>query len=130
MRLAAEVNKYLDKAAPWFEIKTNKDAAAKSAFTGLKAVDNLKILFSPFLPFSSERLHSYLGYTTPIFGEQVVQSAADRLGEHAVLRYQPGSASGKWQPSRLEAGQLLLEPRPLFKKLEPGIVEEERARLG
>ena len=30
IRLASEVNKYLDKAAPWFEIKNDKQAAAKN----------------------------------------------------------------------------------------------------
>jgi methionyl-tRNA synthetase len=130
MRLAAEVNKYLDKSAPWFEIKKDKDAAAKSVYTGLRAVDNLKILLSPFLPFTSERLHCYLGYTEPLFGEQAVQTASDSLGEHAVLCYRPASASGNWQPSRLAAGQIMKEPGPLFKKLDAGIVGDERARLG
>ncbi len=35
MRLASEVNKYLDQAAPWFEIKTDKGAAGTSIFTAL-----------------------------------------------------------------------------------------------
>ncbi len=129
-RLAAEVNKYLDKAAPWFEIKSDKEAAAKSVYTGLRAVDNLKVLLSPFLPFTCDRLHSYLGYLQPLFGEQAVESVSDNLGEHAVLRYHPAQASGKWQPSQLEPGRPLQQPGPLFKKLEPKIIEEERARMG
>ena len=39
MRLASEVNKYLDKAAPWFEIKQDKAAAAKTVFTALRAIE-------------------------------------------------------------------------------------------
>jgi methionyl-tRNA synthetase len=130
MRLAAEVNKYLDQSAPWFEIKTDKKAAATSIFTALKAIDSLKILLSPYLPFSSEQLHNYLGYDVPLFGEQFTETITDNLGEHEVLRYNPGDASGSWTPSQLTAGGKLHEPAPLFRKLENEIVESERSRLG
>lgn len=130
LRLAAEVNKYLDQAAPWFEIKSDKGAAAKTIYTALRAIDSLKVLFAPFIPFSSERLHTYLGYTTPLFGQQYTSVAQDDLGEHTVLRYQPAQVSFQWQPSELAAGQALVEPGPLFRKLEPAVAEQERARLG
>ena len=130
MRLAAEVNKYLDKAAPWFEIKTDKEAAAKSIYTALRAIDSLKVLLVPFLPFTCERLHTFLGYTTPLFGKQVVETVKDNLGEHPVLRYYPEKATGRWEPSKLPPGQALAHPEPLFRKLEASIAAEERARLG
>lgn len=130
MRLAGEANKYLDKAAPWFEIKTDKGAAAKSIFTALRVIDSLKLFFAPILPFSSERLHTYLGYAQPLFGEQFTETIQDELGEHVVLRYRPKAAGRLWQPSQLQPGQPLTRPEPLFRKLDPGIVEEERSRLG
>jgi methionyl-tRNA synthetase len=130
MRLASEVNKYLDKAAPWFEIKQDKSAAAKTVFTALRAIDSLKVQLSPFLPFTSERLNSYLGYTRPLFGELAVEKRQDALGEHDVLRYQPGDASGEWAPSTLSPGQILGKSEPLFRKLEESLVAEERNRLG
>jgi methionyl-tRNA synthetase len=34
-----------------------------------------------------------------------------------------------WEPSALAPGQKLREPEPLFKKLDPGIVEDELRRL-
>jgi methionyl-tRNA synthetase len=130
MRLAGEVNKYLDKAAPWFEIKTDKIAAAKTVYTGLRAVDNLKVLLAPFLPFTCERLHRYLGYSSPLFGEQFTTLVPDSLGEHTALRYRPANASGRWLPSQLHPGQAMMPPEPLFKKLDAGIVAQERARMG
>jgi len=130
MRLAQEVNKYLDTSAPWFEIKSDKAAAATTVFTALKAIDSLKILFAPFLPFTAEQLHQYFSYPEPIFGQQVTETQTDNLGEHTVLRYLPEDGKGRWEPSQLEAGQALQKPKPLFKKLEPGLAEEERARLG
>ncbi len=130
MGLAGEVNKYLDQAAPWLEIKEDKGLAATSVYTALRAIDSLKILLSPFLPFSSERLQEFLGYTAPLFGEQYVETHTDSLGEHMTLRYRLGDASGRWEPSQLPPGQKLRKPEQLFKKLDAEIVEKERGRLG
>jgi methionyl-tRNA synthetase len=129
IRLASEVNKYLDTSAPWFEIKIDKETAAKSVYTALKAIDSLKVLFAPFLPFTSEKLNGFFGYETPLFGEQYTQKVMDSLGEHNVLRYR-GVDMAHWKPSELQPGAKLNQPAPLFKKLEESVVEEERARLG
>ena len=130
MRLASEVNKYLDTSAPWFEIKTDKAAAAKSVYTAIRAIDSLKIMFAPFLPFTCEKLHIFLGYDAPLFGMQSVQHVSDKLGEHNVLQYNPDGATGEWKSGDLQAGRTLRQPGPLFKKLDPEIIEQERARLG
>jgi len=131
IRLASEVNKYLDTSAPWFEIKTDKESAAKSVFTALKAIDSLKVLFAPFLPFTSEKLNGFFGYETPIFGEQYTETVKDTLGEHSVLRYRVSQAiqGAGWKPSELKPGTKLNQPAPLFKKLDESVIEEERARL-
>jgi methionyl-tRNA synthetase len=130
MRLAGEVNKYLDEAAPWFEIKTDKSAAATTVYTALRAIDSLKVLFSPYLPFTSNRLHKYLGYEDSLFGDQFVETIQDGQGEHDVLRYDDSMASGGWEPSQLPPGQIIQKPAPLFRKLDESIVGEERSRLG
>ncbi len=129
MKLATAVNQYLDLNAPWSAIKTDRDSAALTVFTALKAIDSLKVLFSPILPFSAEKLHSFLGYETPLFGEQYIEEIQDTLGTHKGLRYRP-VGGGQWKPSQLKPGQTLKQPSPLFKKLEESVVEEERARLG
>jgi methionyl-tRNA synthetase len=130
MRLAGEVNRYLDQTAPWATIKTDRQAAARAVYTALRASASLKVLLAPFLPFTSEKLHGFFGYSTPLFGTQSVETWSDDLGEHSVLRYHGENATGKWEPSRLRPGQRLNQPSPLFKKLEHKIVDEERARLG
>ena len=135
MRLAAEVNKFLDTSAPWFEIKEDKAQAAKSVFTAMQAIDWLKVLFSPFLPHTSQLLHETLGYDQPLFGDLVTHEVADDLSTHTVMLYEPGealTASGEdlWQPVPLTPGKAFNQPKPLFIKLEASIVEEERARLG
>lgn len=130
-RLATEVNRYLDSNAPWTAIKTDKDSAALTIFTALKAIDSLKVLFAPVLPFTSSKLHSFFGYETPLFGEQYVETIKDDLGEHNGLRYRPVENQPVfWQPSQLQPGQALNQPGPLFKKLEEKVIAEERERLG
>ena len=129
MRLATEVNKYLDTSAPWKELKVDKDEAAKSVYTALRAIDSLKTIFAPFLPFTSEQLNSTFGYETPLFGEQFVETIEDNLGTHTALRYR-GVEGMQWKPSELKPGATFNQPSPLFKKLDKEVVEEERARLG
>ncbi|MBN2388959.1 MAG: methionine--tRNA ligase [Anaerolineales bacterium] len=134
LRLASEVNKYLDTSAPWLQIKTDKDAAARSTYTALKAIDSLKLLLAPFLPFTCERLHTFFSYAIPLFGKQVTEPVQDSLGEHTVLRYRSGGQEGRlpcqWKPSDLQPGTKLNQPAPLFKKLDESLIAEERARLG
>jgi methionyl-tRNA synthetase len=38
--------------------------------------------------------------------------------------------TGRWEPSALAPGQRLQAPRPLFKKLDTSVVDEELARAG
>ncbi|HTX79979.1 MAG TPA: class I tRNA ligase family protein, partial [Longilinea sp.] len=130
MALATEVNKYLDVTAPWMAIKTDRQAAGRACFTAIKAIDSLKILLSPVLPFTSERLHTFFSNTRPLFGTQSTETLTDAVASHQILRYHPASDGGKWEPSRLKAGDPLQQPAPLFKKLDAAIVEEEKARLG
>jgi methionyl-tRNA synthetase len=132
MKLATAVNVYLDVNAPWSAVKTDKDGAAKTIYTALRAIDSLKVMFSPFLPFTCERLHGFLGYDTPISGEQFTEEVTDSLGTHKVLRYRAGQIGNLsyWKPSELKPGQKLNQLGPLFKKLEPSVAEEERGRLG
>ena len=130
MRLAGEVNKYLDEKAPWFEIKEDKQSAGKSIYTAILAIDSLKILFAPVLPFTCEQLHQTLGYEKPLFGEQYTEEITDNLSTHTVLRYRPGEILCSWQPSEIQAGREFHKPKPLFKKLDPEVAEQELERMG
>jgi len=130
MRLASEVNKYLDTSAPWKAVKEDKAAAARSIYVAMKAIDSLKILFAPFLPFTADKLHQYLGHEGQLFGRQYTRTFQDAVGEHEALMYDPAEATGKWAKSELQPGQTFLKPEPLFTKLDISIVEEERGRLG
>ncbi len=105
MALAQEANRYLDDKSPWKVIKENRQAAATSLYVTLQIITNLKIMLYPFLPFSSQKLREYLGFTGSI------------------------EAHG-WNWQELPPGQKLLPPQPLFSKLDDSLVEEETKKLG
>jgi methionyl-tRNA synthetase len=130
LALAASVNKYLDQQAPWFEVKKDKLSAAKTVFTALRAIDSIKVLLAPFLPFSSENLHRAFGYDRPLFGVLDIITVEEDTRAHQALTYDASHASGHWAASELPPGQALRQPEPLYRKLDDSVVEDERARLG
>lgn len=105
MALAQETNRYLDRTAPWQSIKEDRQAAGRSLYTALNVIAVLRTALAPYLPFSCATLNGY-------------------LGEERTIEEQG------WQVQALQPGTALQKPKPLFKKLEPSIVEEEEARLG
>jgi len=129
MELAREANRYLEVKSPWVQIKTDRAAAGTSLYVALQAIHALRLLLAPFLPFAAEQLQQLLGYTAPLFGEVRIEAlGAD--GTHPVLRYDGRAATGAWAFSLLPAGQPLIAPMPLFKKLEDSVIAEELARMG
>jgi methionyl-tRNA synthetase len=131
MALAREANRYLEEKGPWFQVKEDREAAGTTICTALRAIDSLKVLLAPFLPFSSERLHRYLGYSGTLFGRSCTTVLEDEDGRtHDALCYDASGASGAWRPSELPPGQPLRRPQPLFRKLDESVAEEERSRMG
>jgi methionyl-tRNA synthetase len=129
LALARAANVYLERASWYGVITTDRATAGRTVFTALRAIDSLKTLFAPFLPFSAERLHGFLGYDQPLFGRSLIETYREGDWEHAALTYDPSDASGRWAPSNLEAGRALRPSAPLFRKLEPEVAEEEVRRL-
>ena len=105
MSLAHEANRYLDEKSPWKAIKEDRQAAASSLYIALEIISQLKTMLYPFIPFSSQKVHEFLGFTGNI------------------------EISG-WQWQELPPGQKLLKPEPLFTKLDDSLVEEETKKLG
>ena len=130
LALAREANGYLDRKAPWFQIKEDPAAAATTVYVILRVVDNLKMILAPILPHTAQMLHEYLGYEGQLFGTQRVVEYEEQTRSHRALTYDHTGAVGTWAKSELPPGQALREPAPLFKKLDASVIEEEYARLG
>ena len=105
MSLAGDANRYLEEKSPWKVIKQDREKAGTALYVALYVINNLKTMMYPFLPFSSQKLHEYLGYSGKIEDQG-------------------------WEISDLEPDQELLAPSPLFVKLDDSVVEEETSRLG
>jgi len=130
MRLSSLVNQYVSDQAPWALVKTDKARAATVLFVALRAVDSLKTLFTPFLPHTSQLVHELLGHEGYIAGPLEFRAVEEVDGRsHEILTGEYRSWVGSWEPSELAPGQALQEPRPLFKKLDESVVEEELARM-
>ncbi len=104
MSLAQESNRYLNDKAPWKTIKEDKAATATSLYVAICLISSLKTILYPFLPFSSQKLHEYLGF-------------------------EGGVEKDGWQLHFPSPGQKLQTPQPLFTKLDEKLAEEETGRL-
>jgi methionyl-tRNA synthetase len=130
MRLAGQVNQYLSEQEPWKVIKTDRERAASVLYAALRSVDNLKTMMTPFLPFTSQKLHELLGYEGYIAGPLLFREYTEPDGStHRVLTGDYQTWIGRWAPSQLPPDQKLQQPAPLFKKLDESVVAEELARL-
>jgi methionyl-tRNA synthetase len=105
MSLAQETNRFLDEKSPWKTIKLDRAVAATSLWVAIAVISDLKTMLYPFLPFSSQRVHEYLGFAGTV------------------------EAAG-WVSARPPSGQKMVSPQPLFAKLDEKLAEEETARLG
>ncbi|TME09848.1 MAG: methionine--tRNA ligase [Chloroflexi bacterium] len=122
MGMAAKVNVYLGTEQPWHAIKTDRERAGTVLYVALRCVDNLKTMLSAFLPFSSQRLHTMLGYQDVIAPQPDVREYAEDGTSHKVLTG-TYSSDNRWRPSELEPGRPLPVPEALFKRLDD-VVEE------
>ena len=129
MRLASSVNQYVSDQAPWALVKTDRERAATVLYVALRAVDSLKTLFTPFLPHTSQTVHELLGHEGFIAGPLEFREVDEDGVTHEVLTGDYASWVGSWEPSELRPGTQLQEPRPLFRKLDESIVDEELARM-
>jgi methionyl-tRNA synthetase len=130
LRVADLVNRYLNDQAPWQLVKDDPKRAAAVLYTALRAIDCLKVLLAPFLPFSTQRLHEMLGYDGQLSGELRLDTASEEGGRtHLILTGDYAGRVGRWEPPELPVGQPLRAPKPLFRKLDESVVDEELARL-
>jgi methionyl-tRNA synthetase len=93
LALARYGNEYFDKQAPWKQVKEDRAAADNTMGTVLDLLNALKVLFAPFLPHTSAKLHGYLGYDSSL--------------EEAGWHFEP-----------VPPGGVLPALQPLFRKLD------------
>jgi len=90
-------NEYLQAAAPWTAIKTDRDRAAVIVRTAINLVGLYARVSAPIIPFTAETIALALGETWPV--EWPSPKARTELG-------------------RIPAGRAFTTPPVLFKKIE------------
>jgi methionyl-tRNA synthetase len=105
MSVAREANRYIEENAPWKLVDEDRKRCGTVLHTAITAISALNVALSPYLPFTAEKLHGYLGNETPL-------------------------RDVGWKRPPTPTGRPLADAKPLFKKLDPAIVEEEESRLG
>ncbi len=106
MHLAQEANKYLNDKAPWKSFAQNPEDTAKTLVVTVNVVNCLRIILSPFLPFSSGKLHTMLGLNDSV----------------ETLKW-------TWSSSTISPGMKIGIAEPLFKKLDEDMIDFELERL-
>jgi methionyl-tRNA synthetase len=101
---SASCNRYFQHKAPW----ENTEGEPTAIYYSCNLVAGLATLLYPFIPFSSEEVWAQLGFERPIVEDRWTL------------------ASGL----RVEAGQKIGEPRPVFRKIEEKDLGKVRIMFG
>jgi methionyl-tRNA synthetase len=128
MRVVGEANKYLSEQAPW-KLKGDPRMAT-ILHVALQVVSDCNTLLTPFLPHAAQKIHEQLGGTGTHAPMPTIQEVEDLDGGPAYpILTGDYTGAARWESVPLPAGRALAPPKPVFRKLDPSIVEEELARL-
>jgi methionyl-tRNA synthetase len=132
MRVVAEANKYLSEQAPWkLKDEASKPRMGTILHVALQVVSDANTLLTPFLPHSSQKVFELLGGVGVHAPMPSIEEVEDLDGgpSYPVLSGDY-SIGARWESVALVAGTPLAAPKPVFRKLDPSVIEEELERLG
>jgi methionyl-tRNA synthetase len=131
MKVVAEANKYLSDQAPWKLRETDPARADTVLHCALQLVSDCNTLLTPFLPAAADRVHAMLGGTGTWAGQPDLAEVTDLDdgSPYPVITGSYGAAAARWRSTPIVAGVPVAPPQPLFRKLDPSVVDEELARL-
>ncbi|MFK5645381.1 methionine--tRNA ligase [Ornithinimicrobium sp. LYQ121] len=134
MRLVGEANAYVSTTEP-FKLKGDdqRERLGTVLHVLAQAVVDLNTILSPYLPHSSTAVHRAMGGDGVFQPMPRVDSVPD-LDDPSRPPYPviTGDYSGapRWAHRPVVVGAPVARPTPIFVKLDPSVVDEERARLG
>ena len=93
-------NRYFDSEAPWNARTTYPIKCENTLYNCIQLIANLSILLTPFLPFSSTKVKNWLSLSTD------------------------------WNAKYVAVGYRIPETGILFERIDKGVIEEERKKIG
>lgn len=107
MELARASNKYFNDSQPWKTLKSNPEECATTLSIAIQLVKTLALIFSPVIPFTSEKIWKILNIQTPLKNENWLDASKDIL----------------------QTGSKLNQSEILFTKIEDTQMENELNKL-
>ena len=129
MRTLADANKYLSEQAPWKLRESDPERMRTILHVALQLVDDGKTLLTPFLPRSSQKVYEMLGGSGTWSSMPRIDEVTEEGGAPYPVITGDYRGAARWQSEPIKPGTALQPPTPLFTKLDPGLADEELARL-
>jgi methionyl-tRNA synthetase len=129
MRTLADANKYLSEQAPWKLRESDPERMRTILHVALQLVDDGKTLLTPFLPRSSQKVYEMLGGSGTWSSMPRIDEVTEDGGAPYPVITGDYRGAARWQSEPVKPGTALQPPTPLFTKLDPGLADEELARL-
>jgi len=129
MRTLADANKYLSEQAPWKLRESDPERMRTILHVALQLVDDGKTLLTPFLPRSSQKVYEMLGGSGVWSSMPRIDEVTEEGGAPYPVITGDYRGAARWQSEPIKPGTALQPPTPLFTKLDPGLADEELARL-
>ena len=92
-------NKFFDTERPWITRTEDEEACRHTLYQCVQIIANLAVLLAPFLPFSSEKVCSWLGI------------------------------ENTWKKQSVPAGYVLPKVQILFQRIDKKVIETETEKL-
>jgi methionyl-tRNA synthetase len=144
LKFATHFNQYFQKKQPW----SNQATANTTLFIAVNAVRSLAIMLEPFIPISSEKVWSQLGFdnnnnnnNNNIIDSKISigssSSGGDNNNNNNLDNSRNGSSSSihtqQWNSAseiKIQPGHVLGRIEPIFRKIQPKDIQLQKAKLG
>ncbi len=136
MRVVGEVNKYLTATEPYkMKGDDQRERLGTVLHVAAQCVLDCNTILSPFLPHSSTKVWQALGGEGEFqpmprteYVEDLEPEAGAGLFTYPIITGDY-SDTPRWESRPVTVGAKVDRPTPIFTKLDPSVVDEERARL-
>lgn len=132
MHLVGEANAYVSATEP-FKLKAEEERPRLLTILHVLAqvVTDLNTMLAPFLPFSANEVEKVLGGTLEVAPMPRIEEVddLDADGSYPIITGDYTNVPA-WGHRPVMVGAPVAKPKPIFRKLDPSIIDEELERLG